>query len=100
MKTKEELDALKKEYEELSAKLRELSDEELKQIAAGKGCPNLECPEHLAKPNKYICYDHISHPVYNCCWGIVTPVPPTFDKRLLTMICRVTGETIFSGEWK
>ena len=34
-KTKEELDTLKKEVEELNEKLRELTDEELANVAAG-----------------------------------------------------------------
>lgn len=35
MKTKEELKELKQEYEELTAKLNELTEEELKQISVG-----------------------------------------------------------------
>lgn len=35
MKTKEELNALKKEVEALNEKLRELSDEELSEVAGG-----------------------------------------------------------------
>ena len=35
MKTKEELNALKEEVENLNKKLAELSEEELKQVAAG-----------------------------------------------------------------
>ena len=35
MKTKEELNALKTEVEELNAKLSELSEEELKEVAGG-----------------------------------------------------------------
>ena len=35
MKTKEELNALKEEVETLNAKLRELSDDELEQVAGG-----------------------------------------------------------------
>ena len=34
-KTKEELDTLKKEVEELNEKLRELTDEELEQVTGG-----------------------------------------------------------------
>lgn len=34
-KTQEELDQIKKEYEELSEKLKELTQEELKQISGG-----------------------------------------------------------------
>ena len=37
MKTKEELNALKEEVETLSAKLHELTDEELEQVAGGTG---------------------------------------------------------------
>lgn len=35
MKTKEELDELKKEYDELANKLKELSEEELLEITGG-----------------------------------------------------------------
>lgn len=35
MKTKEELNALKEEYEAMNRKLAELSEDELKQIAGG-----------------------------------------------------------------
>ena len=35
MKTKEELSLLKKEYEELTGRLKELTDEELKEVAGG-----------------------------------------------------------------
>ena len=35
MKTKEELNALKEEVEALSAKLHELTDEELEQVSGG-----------------------------------------------------------------
>lgn len=35
MKTKEELEELKREYEALKEKLEELTDEELQQIAGG-----------------------------------------------------------------
>lgn len=35
MKTKEELNAIKKEVEELNEKLRELTEEELAQVAGG-----------------------------------------------------------------
>lgn len=34
-KTKEELNTIKKEYEALTAKLKELNDEELKQVTGG-----------------------------------------------------------------
>lgn len=37
MKTKEELDALKNEYNALNAKLAELSNDELKEITGGSG---------------------------------------------------------------
>ena len=36
VKTKEELDALKEEVENLSKKLSELTDEELEQVSSGK----------------------------------------------------------------
>ena len=35
MKTKEELNALKKEYEELNCKLRTLTEEEMEQVTGG-----------------------------------------------------------------
>ena len=35
-KTKEELDVLKQEYEELTTKLKELSEEELTEICGGE----------------------------------------------------------------
>lgn len=35
MKTKEELNQLKEEYNALTAKLKELSDDELKQVTGG-----------------------------------------------------------------
>ncbi len=35
MKTKEELNALKEEYENMNKKLAELSEDELKQVAGG-----------------------------------------------------------------
>lgn len=38
MKTKEELSLLKKEYEELSCKLKGLTDEELKEVTGGNNC--------------------------------------------------------------
>ena len=37
MKTKEELNALKKEIEDLYKKCRELTPEELKEVTGGKG---------------------------------------------------------------
>ena len=40
MKTKEELDALKKEVEALNLKLSELSEEEMKQFTAGAESEN------------------------------------------------------------
>lgn len=36
-KTKEELEALKKDYKDLSVKLKELTDEELKYVIGGIG---------------------------------------------------------------
>ena len=39
-KTKEELNALKKEAEAPNKKLCELTDEELEQVAGGKGSPS------------------------------------------------------------
>lgn len=42
MKTKEELFQLKKEYEALSIKLKELSEEELKEVVGGYEIPKKE----------------------------------------------------------
>lgn len=39
MKTKEELNALKQEYESLTAKLKELSEDELKIVVGGFEVP-------------------------------------------------------------
>ena len=44
MKSKEELNALKEEVEQLSKKLSELSDEELRQVAGGAASPGLVSP--------------------------------------------------------
>lgn len=41
MKSKEELNALKAELEALNAKLRELSDDELEQVAGGNMNPGI-----------------------------------------------------------
>ena len=40
MKTKEELNKLKEEFETLNKKLAELSDEELKQVTGGEKVPH------------------------------------------------------------
>ena len=48
MKTKQELDALKAELEALTAKLRELSDDELEQVAGGARLILREDPESTA----------------------------------------------------
>ena len=42
MKTKEELNQLKTEYEALNTKLQELTEDELKQVTGGTGLPGLE----------------------------------------------------------
>ena len=42
MKTKEELDTLRIEYETLNNKLKELNEDELKQITGGVDIPGLE----------------------------------------------------------
>lgn len=44
MKTKEELNELKSEYETLTTKLQELSEEEFKEVVGG----TQECDEYLA----------------------------------------------------
>lgn len=41
-KTKEELNTLKTEYETLNNKLKELNEDELKQVIGGNGIPGLE----------------------------------------------------------
>ena len=45
MKTKEELDALKKEVEALDEKLQELTEEELEQVTGGVGAG--VCVSHI-----------------------------------------------------
>ena len=42
MKTQKELNQLKDEYETLSSKLKELNEDELKQVIGGKDIPGLE----------------------------------------------------------
>ena len=42
MKTQEELNELKNEYESLSTKLKELNEDELKQVIGGNDIPGLE----------------------------------------------------------
>ncbi len=47
-KTKEELNVLKKEYEELINKLHDLTEEEVKQVTGGEYCPYntvMECQD-------------------------------------------------------
>ena len=56
-KTKEELNELKKEYETLNSKLKELSDDELGKIAGGEDIDSLKfsgkvVPLPEAKPKK------------------------------------------------
>ena len=41
-KTKEELNELKKEYETLNSKLKELTEEELNMVTGGEDIPGLE----------------------------------------------------------
>ena len=41
MKTKEELNAIKKEIEDLNEKCRELTEEELKEVTGGATGPNV-----------------------------------------------------------
>ena len=48
-KTKEELEAIKKETEELFKKLAELTDDELKEIGLGSRDPNELTDEELAQ---------------------------------------------------
>ena len=52
MKSKEELNALKEEVEQLSKKLAELSDEELQQVAGGRG-PDIDLEPDLEPPAHY-----------------------------------------------
>ena len=49
MKTKEELNALKEEVENLSKKLAELTEEELAQVTGGVA-PDLFSPMHVIEP--------------------------------------------------
>ena len=42
IKTKEELNQLKNEYESLATKLQELTEDELKQVIGGNDIPGLE----------------------------------------------------------
>ena len=42
IKTKEELNTLKVEYKTLSSKLKELNEDELKQVIGGNDIPGLE----------------------------------------------------------
>lgn len=46
-KTKEELEQIKKEYEEFNNKLKELSEEELKQVTGGGETTIIDNPEYL-----------------------------------------------------
>ena len=47
MKTKEELNELKKKYEEVKNELRQLTDEELKQVVGGMIMTTKECGESV-----------------------------------------------------
>ena len=47
-KTKQELEALKKEVEELTNKLKDLSEDELKEIVGGHNMP------HINPDEKYV----------------------------------------------
>ena len=56
MKTKEELDELKIEYKSLNEKLKELSDDELKQVTGGITSPwseTLETAELLGNGGQH-----------------------------------------------
>ena len=51
MKTKEELNALKKEVETMSRKRRELTEEELEQVAGGNTYSGHQAPHSLGLYN-------------------------------------------------
>lgn len=51
MKTKEERNAIKEEMETVNSKLRELTDEELKQVAGGKESGSGQTPQ--GKPTTF-----------------------------------------------
>ena len=55
MKTKEELNALKAEVENLNKKLAELSEDELTQIAGGTGSHQCPCASFCANNSKEEC---------------------------------------------
>lgn len=57
MKTKEELNAIKKEFDELNVKLRELTQEEMAQVIGSEADKENwgECPEKLEAPDRAIC---------------------------------------------
>lgn len=69
-KTQDELNQLKKEYEELNTKLKELSEEELKSILGGRdtetkgGCTVLDCPYSSAKECPHVNYGRT--PIKGC----------------------------------
>ena len=61
MKTQNELHTLKKEYEELGNKLRELTDEELEQVSGGTDIYNMDLggnPEENTQKIGYCKYCH------------------------------------------
>ena len=58
MKTKEELNALKEEYQSLTTKLRELTDDELKIVTGGV---NFDVPEY-SKQKEFHIYENSDSP--------------------------------------
>ena len=54
MKTQEELNQLKQEYQELNAKLQELSEEELKEVIGGI---NFNIPTNNKQQYEFSMYD-------------------------------------------
>ena len=88
MKSKEELNALKKEVETLNKKLAELTEEELAQVSGGDTEENL-CPRNLEKTDsqcvvrstKYICpYAKDNGSKYVCLLGKGMILPGSYQE--------------------
>ena len=71
MKTQNELNALKKEFEELNAKLAELTDEEMEQVSGGLPPFLGECPNGFSELKASVCvyceYFYLDMKGYPCC---------------------------------
>ena len=76
MKTKEELNALKEEYETMNKKLAELSAEELEQVSGGHNMP----PIH--EDEKYVM----------SIWPKPVPITPEVSKKCLHKPCNFSGK--------